>query len=61
MVNILNEREEIIKQIEELQEKVSDSREKANAKELSEYLVKIKKLEVRLSVITEELLKKENN
>lgn len=56
----MNEREEIIKKIEELQANVSDSRHKATAAELAEYLVTIKKLEARLSVITEERIKKEN-
>lgn len=54
---ILNEREEIIKKIKELQEKVADSKNNATATELAEYLVSIKKLEARLSVITEERLK----
>lgn len=56
----MNEREEIIKKIEELQANVSDSKNKASASELAEYLVTIKKLEARLSVITDERLKKEN-
>ena len=55
---LLNEREDILKRIAELRECVSDSKNNATPKELAEYLVTIKKLEIRLSIITEELLNK---
>lgn len=55
----MNERENIIKKINELQELISDSKNKATPAELAEYLMLVNKLEARLSVITEELNKKE--
>ena len=54
----MNEREEIIKKIQELQENLTDSEKNATAAELADYLVEIKKLEAKLRVITEERLKK---
>lgn len=55
----MNEREKIVKKINELQELISDSKGNATASELSEYLVLVSKLQARLSIITEELNKKE--
>lgn len=54
----MNEREEIIKKINELQELISDSKNNATPKELAEYLVLVNKLKARLSVMTEEINKK---
>lgn len=50
----MNQREEIINKINELQNMISDSKEDATASELSEYLVKINKLQVLLQIIVEE-------
>lgn len=55
----MNEREKIIKKINELQELISDSKNNATPTELAEYLVLVNKLEARLGVIAEELNKKE--
>lgn len=56
----MNERENIIKKIEELQELILDSKNNATPAELAEYLVLVTKLQTRLSVITTELNKREN-
>lgn len=51
----MNEREEIMKKINELQELITDSKNNATATELSDYLVLISKLQARLKVMTEEI------
>lgn len=52
------ERDNILKKIEELQELISDSKNDATASELAEYLVLVNKLQARLSAITEQLINK---
>ncbi len=52
----MNGRQEIVNKIKELEKEIIDSKEEATAKEMSEYLILINKLQARLSVMTEEII-----